>query len=483
MVTFLKEILLNEDDSSIIELSLEDWQSGLNKARGEFKKSVEKNFPGKWFAAEVCASVYAQLFIEDITQPFALILTGLPSSKKTTVLAFYDKSDYSYLSDKFTPRSFVSHSATVKKEELRKIDLLPRIKEKCFITPELAPIFGARDDELLDNISIMTRVLDGQGFTSDSGVHGQRGYTEPMMFVWLGAIVDIPYRVWKVLGNLGSRLYFLRLSAEHNTEEQEVESLRCNSYMKRLKECRSYAREYLNWMMSYPLSAPNYMQVEFSNKCVRWEKCQDLQELLKIIVRVARLLAHLRAVVTVWETEGSGGSEYAFSTPVIENPDRAQNALYNLARGHALSCGRSQITYEDLQTVFAVALSSASRERTALFDIILENNGVCRTSDFMIKLNCSRATALKTMKELEIIGLVSTEQTEGKTKPETSVRLKPEFEWFLTQEFNDLRLGIVRLDNLEKIGLSTVELKDNVRLGLLNGRIFKLSWMGRQEDI
>ncbi len=464
-----------EVKAEIAELSLEEWQNSLNKAREAFKRSAERNFPNKWFATEVCASVYAQLFIADITQPFALILMGSPSSKKTTVLKFYSKLDYSYRSDRFTPKSFVSHSATVSREGLADIDLLPRLKEKCFITPELAPIFGAKDDELLENISILTSVLDGEGYTSDSGVHGQRGYTEPIMFVWLGAVVDIPRRLWKMLGNLGSKLYFLRLPSEATDEEKDIETLQNDSYMNKLNECRSYAKEYTKLVMSYPISGPNYIHIESSKRCVKWDKNKDPKEVVRVIIRVARLLTHLRAAATVWETAGTGGSEYAFSTPIIENPDRAEHALYNLARGHALSCGRTQISYEDLPVVISVALSSASRERTALFEMLLEKDGLCTTTDFTNKLGCSETTASKTMKELEIIGLVSSEVVESKTKPKNALKLKPEFDWFLTQEFNALRQGIVRLDNLEKIPMSTIEVNNSNRANLLIGEISKLS--------
>ncbi len=434
-----------DKSASILEMPFQEWQIGLERAREEFRQSVERNFPSKWFATEVCASVYAQLWIEDITQPFALIVMGHPSSKKTTVLAFFDKLDYSYLSDKFTPRSFVSHSASVKREDLHKIDLLPRICNKCFVTPELAPIFNAREDELLDNIAILTRVLDGQGFTSDSGVHGQRGYTDPTMFVWLGAIVDIPYKVWKILGNLGSRLYFLRLQADNTDEDTEIENIQHGFYMDKLKECRSHCKHFMKFVQSYPMEGLNYTHTEFSNKSVKWDKSKDSKDVLRIIVRLARLLSSLRAVVNVWETEGSGGTEYSYAAPVKENPDRAQNALYNLVRGHALTCGRTQITMDDLEIVIAVTLSSASRERTTLFDTLLAHKGECTAADLMVAMNCSKPTALKTMKELNIIGLVDEYEKESRTKPEKAVILKNEFNWFLSDEFTRLRKGIRNL--------------------------------------
>jgi hypothetical protein len=42
------------------------------------------------------------------------------------------------------------------------------------------------------------------GYTSDSGAHGQRGYFGNYMFVWAGAVVDIPYRVHTRSVNIGT---------------------------------------------------------------------------------------------------------------------------------------------------------------------------------------------------------------------------------------------------------------------------------------
>jgi len=49
-----------------------------------------------------------------------------------------------YYTDNFSARSFVSHSTAVTKEQLQEIDMLPKIKDKLFLTPELAPIFAAK---------------------------------------------------------------------------------------------------------------------------------------------------------------------------------------------------------------------------------------------------------------------------------------------------------------------------------------------------
>ena len=41
-------------------------------------------------------------------------------------------------------------------------------------------------------LGIITRIADGQGYSSDSGAHGHRGYDEDIMFTWVGGAVDIP---------------------------------------------------------------------------------------------------------------------------------------------------------------------------------------------------------------------------------------------------------------------------------------------------
>src|SRR5215468_6874661 len=55
--------------------------------------------------------------------------------------------------DRFTPKSFVSHAASVSAEKLKKIDLLPKLKNRTLLTKEMAPIFRGREKELEENFS------------------------------------------------------------------------------------------------------------------------------------------------------------------------------------------------------------------------------------------------------------------------------------------------------------------------------------------
>ena len=91
-----------------------------------------------------------------------------------------DLTGYIYRCDTFSPKAFVSHAANVKVEQLKNIDLLPKIDLKLLITKELAPVFRGKQDELIDRFSILISVLDGRGFVSSSGSRGTRGYDYPI---------------------------------------------------------------------------------------------------------------------------------------------------------------------------------------------------------------------------------------------------------------------------------------------------------------
>ena len=106
--------------------------------------------------------------------PVAVIYVGGPSSSKTTVVdMFADETTLVsdgdiqhplfYISDSFTAAAFVSQASNVAPDKLAKIDLLPRIKHKVLVTPELAPTFRGKDEVLVKIFKIITRVLDLQG--------------------------------------------------------------------------------------------------------------------------------------------------------------------------------------------------------------------------------------------------------------------------------------------------------------------------------
>jgi hypothetical protein len=208
---------------------------------------IGENFPTYLKPAEICLSVQAQLLLNDVSNPFALALVDVPSSGKTIILNFFDGAiELTYTTDNLTPASFVSHATNVKREDLAEVDLLPRIRYRTLIVRELGSIFGAKDDDLIKSLGILTRVLDGEGLETDSGVLGRRGYKGDYLFMLLAGTTPIPPRVSKIMGNFGSRLFFLAL---HTPEDSEAELVAQNKGVDRkIKEntCKEATKNFLH---------------------------------------------------------------------------------------------------------------------------------------------------------------------------------------------------------------------------------------------
>src|SRR5262249_54104774 len=154
------------------------------------KSKVEEHFPTLWPAVEAGLSTCATLLLADNSNPVALIYVAPPSTGKTTVASMFEHATVNgrplcYRSDKFTPVVFVSPCAKATTKGLADVDLLHKIKDRVLLTPELSTIFQGKQDDLCERFSIITRVMDGQGLTTDSGTHGQRGYVGEYLFAWL----------------------------------------------------------------------------------------------------------------------------------------------------------------------------------------------------------------------------------------------------------------------------------------------------------
>ena len=276
----------------------------------------------------------------------------------------------------------VSHSTAVKKEELAKIDILPKIKDRFLLTPELSPTFAKKDDDLIEILGILTRILDGHGYESDTGAHGHRGYTEQMMFVWAGAAVDIPYKVHKYLGTLGPKLYFLILPSNSHSEAEYYNNLD-KDFGDKLDKIRIALFDYLEWFESCPDMIDDLDGVNRKSELhkMTWDFNKNKELPKRYIIKLAILLSHLRGVVTTWgDTSDSQGLDYSYALAIVEDPSRAITQLMNLARGHALSQGRNYITMQDIPLVIKVVFSTASHERVRIFELLIEHQGKLNTS-------------------------------------------------------------------------------------------------------
>lgn len=392
----------------------------------EWRKTINGNFPQYWPYAEACASTIVLLLIKDV-QPLALVLQGVPGSGKTTTLDFFRGFPFSHATDKFTPKAFVSHVAQKSEQELKRIDLLPRIKDRVLITPDLTTLFGSKAEELKETFSLLTRVLDGRGLTIDSGVYGARGYEGDYMFTWIGATTPIPHNVWDLFGNMGARMYFMHVTKKARTTQGYVADLKEKTYRRKVDECNKATLRFLKGV--------------WRKEKVEWASGEDSDSILEKAVQLAKLVTRLRGKINVVVKEEYTGEKTYHSEPIIEEPERCIQALYALMRGHALIQGRTQVAVADLPVAIDVALSSAPWDRIIAFAYLLNKEKVT-TKELMQDLGCSRTRAIRTMKTLELLELVSLEEDEistyGGEQTGYVMKLKEEFSWFRTREFKKL---------------------------------------------
>lgn len=397
----------------------------------DWKDVVNQQFPDCAFAAEVGLSVISQLLIKDVTNPFALVLVDVPSSGKTITANFFDGLEgLTYASDKFTPASFVSNASNVKREKLAEIDLLPRLRYHMFLVRDLATLFSKREDDLQECLGILTRVLDGEGFKTDSGIHGERAYIGEYLFMMLAASTPISSRVWRIMGSLGSRLFFLNMNGRNKSEVELADQLVSTAVKDKERACRIATKYFLFGLWHR------------HQEGIEWNRQGDPRECLLVITRCAKLLANLRGIVSLWKVSkrDDAPDEYDYQPPVIEKPDRIAQLFYNLCRGHAVVVGRSQITDDDLRFVIELAVDSSPPTRAKLVNILIENGGELKTTQVEALLQCSKTTALKEMETLKALNVCDITERDGMVgQPEKVIRLKEDFRWFMSDECKNLR--------------------------------------------
>lgn len=391
----------------------------------EWREIIKKYFPEYVLPAEIGLSVIGQLAIRDIANPFGLVFVDRPSSGKTITLNFFSGcNDLVYATDTFTAAAFVSHAHNRSPEALVSIDLLPKIKHKVFLVRDLAPIFGMRDDDLLKTMGILTRIFDGEGLMTDSGLYGQRGYAGDYLFMFLAASTPIRPRVWRVMGNFGSRLFFLNMNVPNKSPEILAKQLSAKLSPKtKERKCRKATVELLK-------------DVFPGIKKVTWDKENEDRQLLREIAVIATLVASLRGTVNFSRMDEGN---FNFSDTQVEKPDRINQAFYNLARGHALVCGRNRINNDDIAVVLKVALSSAPWERVGFFRLLIKFSGKLTATQVMEELEISRPAALQLIaifEQLKIIRMDESRLANGGRK--VIYAITSDFDWFVKERFHEL---------------------------------------------
>lgn len=422
--------------------SMEEWRATLLSKYEQLKSITEQNIPGLWLPLEFVISIKCILNIRNITLPVIGLILGPPSSLKSVAVNMPKGARDTFAVDSFSPKSFVSHNSNLTEEQLQEIDLLPKIKNRLFMVPELSPLFTSKEEDLENIIGMIVRLGDGEGYTSASGAKGTRGYGGPTMFCWLGAAVEIPYKIHRTLSRLGPKMYFLRLPLSVNDEDTLLRTMQQDNFKERVGAVKAALFDYLEYLESCPAME---IDPESGIPKLNWNAADSRQnQAQRYIIYLAELLAYLRGTVTTWETEGTQGLDYAYASRNIENPERATTQLHNLARAHALSQGRDYITVEDdLPLIVKVVLSgAASIERVKVLNLLLSGgkDDKYSASDVAHAIGTSIKTAKKTIAEFKALGLVDIEELGNDGEPFIQMSLKKDnFDWFFEAEFKRLK--------------------------------------------
>lgn len=442
--------------------SYEEWKSSIAEKYDNLRHVVQRNFPGAWPLLEFCLAVKTILNIEGCTLPFIGVLLDVPSSLKTLVIELFRKYPHSFYSDSFTPNSLISHNSALTEEQLQKVDMIPKMRNKLVLIPEMASIFTSKDDDLRRVLGHITRLADGHGLESDSGAQGHRKYGNTF-FGWIGAAVEIPPRVWKLLGTLGHKIHFFRPFQTETKDEELLEIVKSDNFSKKLQEVENVLYDYLITLEAAPDGENTRISSDGITK-IKWNNnTNDEQEdALVWMTKLSRLLAHLRGSVYLSETKpyrvknkdneqkDTGNSsetkasaisyveelDYDNGIPIIEKPTRAVTLLRNLAIGHAFSQGRDSISSKDLPMIIRVVLSTTMIGRSKVFELLIEMNGELSTSTICRELGVSPPTAKRAMRELQALKLVVI--SSGYNSAELKITLTEKFAWIKTSEFKEL---------------------------------------------
>jgi hypothetical protein len=320
----------------------------------------------------------------------------------------------------------------------------------------MAPTFAGKEEDLPENLGIITRIADGHGLESDSGAHGNREYRDTM-YTGVGATVDFPNKVFRIMSILGPKLYFFRLPFRDKSHAELLkEAMEDEDFDVKEKQIEETLFDYLKWFDIGPnliISSVNPVPK------MQWNRTRDNDDgSMSYIINLAELLSYLRRHVEI--SDYGISEDLAYSASAREDVSRTRFVLYNLARGHALLTGRNHITLEDIPLVVKTILSTAQIDRVKVFDLLIASKGKLTSNRIVQSLNMSKPTALKTMIEFKAIGLAEIGDSEEKgdnNLPLRQITLRPEFDWFLTEEFERLREGFIPTDHRDHMKKSMIE--------------------------
>jgi len=359
-----------------------------------------------WRATEAALSTHVALHLAGVQKCPGLILEGPSGASKTTVLRFFKGFEHIYRSDDLTPAAFVSHDASRYEEDLEEVDLLPRIQHKTLINADMGSWFSGDRDTIQERMSTLAKVMDGSGYQTDSGVHGQRGYKGDYRFALLGATTPLSPRARDVMGHTGNRLLFYEMPPKNDDDQIIKDVFEGGEFSEKVLRSRSAVTEFCSVLWERYDGYGGF----------KWEGHIE-KEIQRLIGYLAKLIQYARAPVN--------GNQ----APTREELYRPLESLHDLARGHALACGREYIDTDNLEVCARVALGTMHDKRRSIVRLLVSSPSHMnfQANDVEEKANVSRPTARKQMELMDTLGIAECHEV-GRNDTK-NIRVRDEFAW------------------------------------------------------
>lgn len=342
--------------------------------------------------------------------------------------------EFFYRSDKFTAASFVTQTSDTKqKAQLASIDLLPRIENKTLLTPELGPVFSGSKEALVERLSVLVRALDGQGLTTDAGTHGQRGYSRPINFQWLGATTPVQPEVLAAMSKLGPRILYYMVPNIDDANAELAEMIDDDSDNESNKRaCRQAVMAYIFALYAaHPLgsihTSRTHLPKALQAHVVEWT------------LALCGLRAPLRGIKGLGIDDYDEPNTSCELTDEPEKPYRMLGLANRLVRASAISQGRSEVVPYDLSMLRHIVVSSGVAQRGDALNAMIAAGGTIRTDGMMLQTGWQRKTALRYLRELQACRLVDITNAEsGKPgRPTLEAKLIPRLAGLVTAPHYD----------------------------------------------
>jgi energy-coupling factor transporter ATP-binding protein EcfA2 len=350
----------------------------LSPAVSKAKQVILTELPDFWPRIEACFATSAAMRLADLDLCPTLILTGPSGCGKSAVIDMLDGSVGMVRVDSITAACFVSSSSNQSREELKQVDLLPKIRHKTMLTRDLSTVFRKNTDQLKDLFGVLIPVLDGKGYVPASGTQGLRGdVSGEHIFCWIAATTPFPPQTWDTQKRFGSRLLHYDLFTQQMTDEQILAEREGKTFGKKIAACKDVAATVLTLLTLRRSDGGNTA----APRSVSWG--DDPQAIKEWRVKLARLLVACRRRRGNIEEDEE------------DSPHRVITQLEALTRGRAMLEDRTVVTAEDLPLAIHAILSSSRHGR--VLRAVAQNPAGLTVDECKNILCCSQQTATNRM--------------------------------------------------------------------------------------